>query len=130
MANTASTPIPESKELPRLEDLPGVNLGPVMELLGGDKALLGQLLGDFLGEFEGLPDEAEAALLAGETECLTRRMHTLKGTAANLGLMELSRLAANVEMALKQNHPVAEALAALRQSLVVHLPAIRAAAEV
>jgi len=113
---------------PRLEDLPGVNLGPVLELLGGDRELLGQLLSEFIGEFEGLPAEADAAVQAGETEALTRRMHTLKGTAANLGLMGLAELAAAAEQTLKQHQPAADALAALRASLAEHLPALRAAA--
>ena len=112
----------------RLEDMPGVNLGPVLELLGGDRELLGQLLSEFIGEFEGLPEEADAAMQAGETEALTRRMHTLKGTAANLGLMGLAELAAAAEQTLKQHQPAADALAALRASLAEHLPALRAAA--
>jgi len=113
---------------PRLEDLPGVNLGPVLELLGGDRELLGQLLSEFIGEFEGLPAEADAAMQAGETEALIRRMHTLKGTAANLGLLGLAELASAAEQTLKQHQPAADALAALRTSLAEHLPALRAAA--
>ncbi|MFM8442586.1 MAG: response regulator, partial [Methylococcus sp.] len=126
---TIETTTPDPNEATvRLEDLPGVDLGPVLELLGGDRELLSELFGEFISEFEGLSGETEAATQAGATPELTRRMHSLKGTAANLGLMGLSKLAVEAEQALKQGQPAADALAALRASLADHLPALRAAA--
>jgi CheY-like chemotaxis protein len=115
--------------LATLESLPGINFGPVLELVGGDREMLGQLLEGFLEEFAGLMDEADAALAAGERESLTKRMHTLKGTAANLGMQELSTQAAAVEMALKQQQPTAAPLATLRQSFAALLPLLRAACQ-
>ena len=112
--------------LAALESLPGIQFGAVLELVGGDREMLGQLLAGFLEEFAGLMDEADVALAAGEREALTKRMHTLKGTAANLGLQELSTQAAAMEMALKQQQPTEAPLDTLRQSFDRLLPLLRA----
>ena len=113
---------------PALETLPGVDLGPVLELLGDDRALLGQLLAGFVEDFAGIAEEARRALAAGETGALARRLHSLKGAAANLGLAALAEDAARLEQAVKAGQPGGERLALLNHTFATLLPALRHAA--
>lgn len=112
-----------------LGGLPGVDLGPVLALIGGDRQLLGQLLAAFVEEFNNIPEEACLALEQGDIATLTRRLHALKGTAANLGLNELSHQAAALEMALKTGALTSEPLASLITTFSELLPALRQVAD-
>lgn len=115
----ASPALPES-----LGNLPGVDLESVLALIGGDRQLLGELLAAFVEEFGNIPEEACQALEQGDIAPLTRRLHALKGTAANLGLMELSQQAAALEQALKTGSPPSDPLASLITTYSTLLPAI------
>lgn len=112
-----------------LGNLPGIDLEPVLELIGGDHQLLGQLLAAFIEEFGNIPEEACLALEEGDIAPLTRRMHALKGTAANLGLKDLSQQAAELERALKTGGPTSDPLASLITTFSDLLPALRQATD-
>ncbi len=122
-----SDPTPQPASPWDLDTLPGVNFEPVLALLGGDRAMLAELLGEFAAQYANLPAETASALATGDIDNLARQMHGLKGTAANLGLEVLSRQAATLEAALRQGQPTAEPLAALAACLDTLLPALRAA---
>lgn len=91
--------------------------------------MLGQLLAAFVEEFGNIPEEACLALEQDDIAPLTRRMHALKGTAANLGLKDLSQQAAALELALKTGGPTSDPLASLITTFSDLLPALRQATD-
>ena len=118
-------PVPET---PSLADLPGIELTPVLELLGGDEALFSQLLTEFIDEFGQLSDEIRQALERGDRETLRRRLHSFKGTASNLGLKQISQQAAALEMAIRTDQPASALFADFNATYTVLLPSLRDAA--
>lgn len=111
-----------------LDALPGIDMGMVLELLGGDRGMLVSLLNGFVNEFEGFPEEARKALEHGELDWLTSRLHTIKGTAGNLGLQAIAQEAGDLELALKTGKPTEALLDTLCATLAELLPALRKAA--
>lgn len=103
-------------------------MGMVLELLGGDRGMLVSLLNGFVNEFEGFPEEARKTLEQGELDWLTSRLHTLKGTAGNLGLRTIAQEAGELELALKTGKPTEALLNKLCATLEELLPALHKAA--
>ncbi len=97
--------------------------------LGGNEALLLQLLEDFLQEQAGTAEELRIALDTGDLALAERLAHTLKGVAGNLGAKRLQHAAGNMERALRSgNAPSAlEALPNLAEVLKATLAAIKEA---
>jgi two-component system sensor histidine kinase/response regulator len=94
-------------ELP--EGLPGIDLADGLGHLAGNRAAYRRLLVQF-GGTSRLLDDVQAALAAGDRKAAVRGVHSLKSVAGNLGAKELSRLAAEVESALKKERESPEAV--------------------
>lgn len=70
--------------------------------LGNNRALYARLLSNFAASQADLPDQLAQALAQGDRASALRHLHSLKGLAASLGAMALSRTAARAEIQLKQ----------------------------
>ncbi|AFG36624.1 Hpt domain-containing protein [Spirochaeta africana] len=88
----------------------------VLERLGGDRALLQELIGYALEDFPAYIESIHSAIERGEPEAVQRSAHKMKGFARNMGFHRLAELALQTE----QQH--AEPAAELRS----YLDAIRA----
>lgn len=67
-------------------------LATLLEIIGGDRAALAELIGSFLDEGPDLMARIEGAARDGDAEALRRAAHTMKSSAADFGAVELSRL--------------------------------------
>jgi len=90
-----------------LED--GLNVEGAIQSLGGDRALYVQILRAFLAELEDLPTIVARQLAAGERMDAKRTLHTLKGTAATIGAMNLSETARMGEADVLNAQPASDA---------------------
>jgi HPt (histidine-containing phosphotransfer) domain-containing protein len=88
--------------LDQLSKLRGCQFHEVLEMIGGDLSLLFELIMMLDQEFSGLSQEIERCLLTREVDGLKSSLHALKGSAANLGLVELAALAAELEASIKE----------------------------
>ena len=108
VASTATRPHPATRisttdsAAPR--DFPliaGIDRERAARVVGNDRAFFLSQLGRLLRDAATTVEEARLALLAGDRETATRRMHSLKGNAGNLGALKLMRAAAALERAIK-----------------------------
>lgn len=67
-------------------------LDSLLEIIGGDRDALVDLIGSFLDEGPGLIGRIESAARDADPEALRQAAHTMKSSAADFGAMELSRL--------------------------------------
>ena len=67
--------------------------------VGGDKHLLRELLGVYLGESNGLLAEIRKAIDAKDRKTLKRAAHTMKGASLSVGALETSGIARKLEEA-------------------------------
>ena len=81
----------------------GIDHVRVARLLGHDRAHFLRLLGLFVEEFQTLPEQLQADLDRDDRATAIRRAHTLKGSAGNLGIMDLMHAAATLETALHED---------------------------
>ena len=81
-------------ELPALRRL--------LEVIGGDRADLAELIGDFVGGAPELVAQMRAASAAGDTAALTRAAHTLKSNARDFGAVRLAAMCAELEQASRE----------------------------
>ena len=88
----------------------GIDNVRVARLLGHDRVYFLRLLRLFIEEFESLPQQLGVDLARNDRETAIRRVHTLKGSAGNLGMMDLMRTAASLEAALREDAPNLDAL--------------------
>jgi CheY-like chemotaxis protein len=91
--------VPHDEELP--ESLPGFNLSAGLSRLMGNKRLYRKLLLDFGSKYQGIANEIQEALAAGDFEQAHRLVHNLKGLAGNLEATDLQAAAVNVEKLVK-----------------------------
>ena len=82
---------------------PLLDVAGTMRRLGLSLPAYRRLLGKFVEEHAGMPMRLVAALQADERDLAQRHAHTLKGIAATLGAERLSRAAARLEQALRDN---------------------------
>ena len=89
----------------------GIDVRPTLKRFYGDYDLLVDMLHEFVQEdmAEGMP----AACAGGDLGELERIAHALKGTSANLGLVELEGLGEKVDMAVGCYRSVRAGIAAL-----------------
>lgn len=76
-------------ELPALQRL--------LEVIGGDRADLSELIDDFVAGAPELVAQMQAASAAGDTAALTRAAHTLKSNARDFGAVRLAAMCAELE---------------------------------
>ncbi len=105
-------------------ELPGVDQAAGLRRVGGNRALYRRLLGQFATSEADAVARIRAALAAGDPATALRRAHTLKGVAANLGIVGVQAAAAALEAALKSGAGQAE-LAALPGTLDPVLAGLR-----
>jgi len=110
---------------------PVVDLAAVLDRIGGDEALLRELIGLYLADERRLLDEATAALGHGDADLLRRSAHTLKGAASNFGAPAAWSAAQAVEAAGRDGRldeavalldALRVALARVREALTQFLP--------
>lgn len=87
--------------------------------VGDDPGILEELLGMFLEQAPERMGRLEAALAAGDSGVLEREAHSLKGTAATLGMSRLQGRAREVERLGREgvSHLAMEAVEELRSAL-------------
>lgn len=91
-----------------------MELNKFYEKVGGNYELVlkrlpsAQMITKFVCKFADDPSYRflEEALAAGDTEAAFRAAHTLKGTAANLGLDDLANAASELTEALRNAEPI------------------------
>ncbi|MCB0758881.1 MAG: response regulator [Flavobacteriales bacterium] len=113
---TDDQPVPADMQIPGLDVQAG--LGRVLN----NRETYRGLLHLFLKEWGTVPDELQAIVQAGDYEVLRRKVHTLAGSAGNLGADELLGSARNVEQ-LVANGPPADAAELVRSMapMEIHL---------
>ncbi|MEF7614578.1 response regulator [Aquincola sp. MAHUQ-54] len=80
--------------------LAGFDSAGALRRLHGDRAQLARLLQAFAAANRGVSQQLAALLAGGERRAAQHLLHTLKGSAAMLGLVDLSQQAAALEAAL------------------------------
>ena len=100
--------------------------------LGGNGALYGRILKNFLAEVVAMPQRIEALLAEGQPQQSANVLHTLKGLAGTVGAMALARQASDWEATLKQANgatPAEGLVPALRHAIeAVQAPLAQAVA--
>ena len=82
-------------------ELPGFDWAGALRRLDGDRALLERLLYAFVVEQTGTLQALDALFAAQDLSAVARWLHTLRGTAANLGAVELAAAAQQLEREVK-----------------------------
>lgn len=82
-------------------DIPGINAKVGICRVGGQEDFFKKLLIKFVKQNQGLPEELQTALLAGELEDARRAIHNLKGVAGSLGAESLYDVAQAIELHIK-----------------------------
>ena len=102
-----------------------------LQRLEGDAAVYRRLLKKFDHNQSSMPNQIESALLEEDRETAIRHLHTLKGTSATIGAMELYTLAAAEEKALMSDPSLmnVKSLDQIAQALNTVVNEIRSLAE-
>ena len=85
-----------------MPELPGFDLDTALERLGGNRALLEQLLLNFAGQFGRAADEVDELIRADRKDEAAARAHQIGGAAGNLGAATLHAAANRLERALRE----------------------------
>lgn len=97
---------------------PPLDATAAIRYLGDDEKLYRRLLATFIAEHAEDDSRIRSAIAAGRRSEAREATHALKGLAATLGLMPLSRVAASIELCLRAGSGVPDAvLDALRDRL-------------
>ncbi len=92
VASAEETPAPSTDdERPRLDK------AALLERVGGDMELLGELVALFMDDGPRLLDEIRQAVRVGEAEILARTAHTLKGSVGNFAADDAFQAALQLE---------------------------------
>jgi CheY-like chemotaxis protein/HPt (histidine-containing phosphotransfer) domain-containing protein len=78
----------------------------LLERVGEDEAFLQDLIQLFLKDVPERLAELREAVAAGNASLIEQKAHTVKGTAANMAAIELSKIALEIETAAKSNELV------------------------
>lgn len=96
----------ETGEPAGLQATPILDIATSLEDFADDVESYQELLSDFVGALPGRLERMLQAQRDGDMERLGRECHSLKGIAAGLGAMRLSRLAGQVSTALRSGQQV------------------------
>ncbi len=105
-SNTTDTKPEETTQQAKqyaLADLPGFDFSNILALLGGNEKLVTQLLCSFRDEIEATRIKIEAQIGQNNFGAAQKLVHTLKGSAGNLGLTELYKATEALDTILKQD---------------------------
>ena len=83
-------------------ELPGITLAEGLERVNGKRELYKKVLLQFCRSHSDTIDNLETALSMGDDKTACRLAHTVKGTAATLGAVQLAAVAGELESALMQ----------------------------
>ncbi|MBF0120301.1 MAG: response regulator [Desulfobacterales bacterium] len=94
----------EEKEITDIPDnLDGINVKDALESIQGNQVLLKKLFKIFFNNFENAAKEIKDAINQNNLELAHRLSHTIKGSAASLGAINLRNTALFLENALREN---------------------------
>ncbi|MCP4118847.1 MAG: response regulator [Desulfobacteraceae bacterium] len=93
-----------------VETAPGMDIGAGIKRVNGDRQLFFSLVADFAAENGNSAETIEKALGNKDLETAAGLVHQLKGTAANLSLVDLHRALTVLDQQLKDKRPTREAL--------------------
>ena len=91
----------------------GVEIQAALRRLGGNRKVYWRTLRDFVKDLASLPGQLNAQLARGALIDAARELHTLKGVAATVGALALSRCAGEAERVLTADPSAAAATAAV-----------------
>jgi len=103
--------------MPEPESVQTLDMAQALRVAGNDRELVTRLQIKFLESLANFSASFEAALADQRYTDALRLVHTVKGTASNVGATALAAAAALVETACRQDRPSAEHLAPLLLSL-------------
>ncbi|TAN65313.1 MAG: PAS domain S-box protein [Methylobacter sp.] len=115
VAGVMPTPISNSSIANRLANIPGLNAAPGLALVRGDTTKYQYLLHLFANSHSEDMKHVQERLADGDIQQAKYLAHSLKGSAATLGALEVSDLATKLDTALRQNATLAECTALARQ---------------
>ena len=102
-ALAAPAPLPASPDpADEFPDIAGIDRACATEILGHDRAFFLRLLDGLVTEFADVVVQTRRELAQGQRETATRRLHTLRGNAGNLGALELITTAGALEEAIRR----------------------------
>ena len=81
------------------DDAPVFDERVLLGLLGGDRAAVAEILGEYAADAPRQLAALREALLAGDPQLVQRHAHTLKGASANVGAETVRRAAHRLELA-------------------------------
>jgi two-component system, sensor histidine kinase and response regulator len=112
------------------EDLPEINLSEGLARVTGNRVLYEKLLQDFARQYGSIDYALRQCLDENDLEEMGNLIHTIKGTAGNLGANKLNNTARFLEKAIQNEHlpSIEEALKRFDQCLAATLNAIAAMA--
>ncbi|MCF8130743.1 MAG: CHASE2 domain-containing protein [Deltaproteobacteria bacterium] len=121
---TAEKPVFHTQSLP--EDLPEINFSEGLARVAGNRVLYEKLLKDFARQYGSVDSVLRKHFDENHLEQVGDLIHSIKGTAGNLGANKLNRAARFVETAIKNGHfpLIAEALQRFGQYLEATVDAI------
>ncbi len=82
-------------------EIPGIDGSEAARRLGGDRTLFLALLNRLTKQFGDVAEHIRADLANGNSKDALRRLHTLRGAAANLAARDVASLAQSLETAIK-----------------------------
>jgi HPt (histidine-containing phosphotransfer) domain-containing protein len=106
-------------------NIAGIDTSLGLKNTGGKRERYESLLRKFAEKQVGTVEAIRLALSVGDVSTAGREAHSLKGAASTLGVTELAKHAADVELAITTGQNVDEALVILSHSLLAVVKAIR-----
>jgi two-component system, sensor histidine kinase and response regulator len=123
----AAKPINRTSLLDAPLKIDGLDVEDGLKRVAGNTKLYRSLLGQFVAQQADAVSAIRAGLECHDLVSVERRVHTLKGVSGNLGAKTIGRLAAELEVSLKNRDagPLESALAGLDLQLARLIEAIR-----
>jgi two-component system, sensor histidine kinase and response regulator len=85
------------------DELPFVDRAAVLERVGGDEALLSEIIEIFLDEYPWLVAEIGSSVERHDAGALERSAHALKGSVSNFGAPSATQAAFDLELMGRRN---------------------------
>ena len=99
------------------DDVSYIEQGRGLGAVGGNMELYNELLQRFADSYGNCMAEIQAALSQDDLPAVARLVHTVKGVAANLGLVRLTELCKKMEARLPQEPPTPDDMAAFEAAM-------------
>jgi len=88
----------DSASVRQMVSLPVFDRDALLDLLGGDQELMGQILERYLDCLADYLDLLPEALFAADVQQVRIKAHLIKGAAINIGALQVSEAARQLEM--------------------------------